>query len=176
MKRIHAIDRNLNVLFRRFDQIARDLKFGVPRDLRGKRPVPTGIGSGIYLIEVFVPKRFRDVKSWKDWFTEKWEGAGRRFKFVPNSRKGRLDAHDTLRRWMPIYLGRSGDLAHRIWEHLNLKPQQPTGSLKIRARRNMAKQRFRVSVLGLSVDNYAVIAPKLESALREIHQPILGRQ
>jgi len=40
----------------------------------------------------------------------------------------------------------------------------------------MSGQRFRLSTIPVEVKNYDLIVPKLEAALRDVHNPILGRQ
>ena len=77
---------------------------------------------------------------------------------------------------MPLYLGKSKNIAGRVWEHINLKLAQPTTAMKLKERSNMANQRFRLSTIRVEVENYDLIMPKLESALRDKYNPVLGRQ
>jgi hypothetical protein len=107
------------------------------------------------------------------WVTDDYER-----KHVPNPKKKRVAAHagKPLPAWLPLYLGKSRDIAGRVLGHLHLKLDQPTNALKLRERSNITGQRFRLSTLRIDVDNYDLIMPRIESALRNLHNPILGRQ
>ncbi|WP_109830113.1 hypothetical protein [Reichenbachiella versicolor] len=132
---------------------------------------------GIYLFEIDmgVPDSFDE---WSSEFLERWQDDEYRRNFTPNSRKIRLDYHreNTLSGWLPLYLGRSKDIGRRVHSHLNIELKKPTTALKLLARKNMYKERFRLRFLKVAVNNYDFIMPYVEMKLRDRFNPILGRQ
>lgn len=90
----------------------------------------------------------------------------------------RSDDHGNggLSEWMPVYLGKSKNVARRVLEHINLPLEKTTFALKLKARPAMALRAFRFHALELKVENYDIIAPALESALRNRLHPLIGKQ
>ena len=64
----------------------------------------------------------------------------------------------------------------RITEHIHQVKDRRTFSMKLKARTNLHGNVLRVSWIPLDVVNYDMIAPAIESMLRDRINPILGRQ
>jgi hypothetical protein len=79
--------------------------------------------------------------------------------------------------WMPFYIGKSKHVDCRLREHVHLPLEKKTFALKLNARPTMISRQWRFSTISLErVRNYSVIAPQMESALRNRYHPIVGRQ
>lgn len=176
MDSITAFDRNLSSLFERFSAIAGEVTFNPICELDDYETIARQQYPGIYLIEIKVLERHPSFNAWAVWFQSEWVRPEYERMHVPNPKKKRLSVHSELAEWVPLYIGKSKNIAKRVWEHIHLKLEQPTTSMKIGRRANMANQRFRLSTVRVDVENYDLIMPKLEAALRDKHNPILGRQ
>lgn len=176
VNQIAEIDRTLTTLFEGFVNLTEQLRFTPICDLSDEATVAKQQYAGIYKIDIEVTEPHKTLTEWISWFTAEWVQERYERKFVPNPKKKRLAAHSELAQWMPLYLGKSKNIAGRVWEHINLKLAQPTTAMKLKERSNMANQRFRLSTIRVEVENYDLIMPKLESALRDKYNPVLGRQ
>lgn len=132
--------------------------------------------SGIYKIEIKTPYLISDFNQWTDKFREEWEKSEYKDKFVPNIKKKRLNAHNNLTEWIPIYIGKSQKIKNRIKEHINLKLSRPTTALKLLERSNLYGNEFRISTITINVSNYDLIVSEFENYFREKFNPILGRK
>jgi len=131
--------------------------------------------SGIYMIEISADIQL-PVKEWLRDFQVDWEYEQFLKKSVPSLKKVRIQAHTTQRDWIPLYLGKSRKISHRLKEHICLGLEKPTFALKLLERKNLHGRNFRISTIKLDVVNYDLIVPYFESALRNSLNPILGRQ
>ena len=133
---------------------------------------------GLYFFEVKNTQDIQNFTDWSTWFLEKWEYSHYKKSFTPNSRKMRLLANknSTNLQWIPLYLGKSRNVAKRIHQHINLELKKPTFALKLKSRTNLTDLTFRVSTLKIDVVNYDIIMPNIERALRNKYNPILGKQ
>lgn len=176
MQRVHDIDKRLTALFAGFDQVAHSLTFESLGDLlavdRDRIQIP-----GLYFIEVCTrDHKAQTIESWLSQFTAAWDQEEFKKSFVPSCQKARMKKHTVLNEWMPLYLGKAEKIGRRIWEHLYLDKDKRTFALKLQARNLLDGNRFRLSVLRLPLANYDILAPRLESALRRKHHPLVGRQ
>ncbi|MEJ0086137.1 MAG: GIY-YIG nuclease family protein [Pseudomonadota bacterium] len=176
MDRIAELDGELSRIFSNFEALADELEFERVCELSEDAEVDKQDYAGIYKIDIRVTGKHETFESWAEWFCAEWVRPEYKMGFVPNPRAGRLKAHTELGEWVPIYIGKASSIAGRIRQHLNYKLSQPTTALKIRERKNMAAHRFRLSTIKLEVENYDLIMPRIESALRDKYNPILGRQ
>lgn len=131
---------------------------------------------GIYLFEIKNDKRFLDFNSWINDFKEAWEGKDYKYKFTPNTKKIRIRAHKELNEWIPIYIGKSLNIGHRIHGHIYKELHKTTFALKLMARTNLKDNTFRLKALKVDVKNYDAIVPEIEWQLRNRINPIIGKQ
>lgn len=176
MKKLAEIDQALSGLFQDLPRLAGTLAFQEVCELGDEHTVSLQKYQGIYRIDIRASGNHSTFRSWAAWFVSEWVRPEYERKFVPNPKKKRLAAHSEIMEWVPLYLGKSKDIAHRVWEHMHLRLDQPTTAMKLKQRVNMASQRFRLSTIRVDVKNYDLIMPQLERALRDEHNPILGRQ
>jgi len=97
-------------------------------------------------------------------------------KFTPNFKENRIARHVTLPEWLPLYLGKSKKVNTRVMEHINLPLHKSTFALQLKARPGLANRQFRLHTLRLPVKNHDLIAPVIESALRDRFTPLTGKQ
>jgi hypothetical protein len=88
----------------------------------------------------------------------------------------RIRRHGALLDWMPVYIGKSRDIAGRVAGHINLALDKRTVAMKLKSRPMWNERVFRLSTLHLPVKYYDVIAPQVEGALRAHVNPLVGRQ
>ena len=176
MNSIEALDLALSTLFQGFSAVADGLKFNPLCELDDANAIAAQQYPGIYMIEIKVLEGYDSFKAWASWFHGEWVRPEYERMHVPNPKKKRLAAHTELAEWVPLYIGKSKYIADRVWEHIHLKLEQPTTGMKIGQRLNMVNQRFRLSTIRVEVENYDLIMPKLEAALRNKYNPLLGRQ
>lgn len=176
MERIEELDKLLTALFHNFDEISKEIVVPIICQLSDERVIAQQQYPGIYRIDVNTSGSNKDFKSWVTDFQCDWEHSDFKKKFTPNTKKKRIKCHNTLDEWLPIYLGKSKNVAARVLEHINLGIEKTTFALKLKARSNMANRQFRLSALRLQVKNYDLIAPALENALRNRFNPIIGKQ
>lgn len=181
LEKILAIDCRLSDMLKEFDVLASSMKFKrvgnlLDEDLVAKQSYP-----GIYLIEVNTRNSgFATLDQWIDTFQRQWRGKKYELKFAPNPHKRHIDAHlelGKLNEWMPIYIGKSLHVDRRLKEHVKLPLEKRTFAMKLEARKTMISRQWRFQTINLKgIQSYDVIAPKIESAMRNRHHPIVGRQ
>lgn len=178
MQRVNELDVTLSQIFSNFSTIAASLNFNEICELADERLISEQRYPGVYKIDMHSGNDHDSFSSWSTWFQGEWVTDEYERMHVPNPKKKRLAAHmhKPLQEWVPIYIGKSKDIAGRVLGHIHLRLKQPTTGLKLRERHNMSSHRFRLSTLHLNVANYDLIVPQLERAFRDIHNPILGRQ
>jgi hypothetical protein len=176
MQRILEIDRQLSTLFANFSSIAADLEMPLICALSEEHVIAQQTYPGLYRIDVATAGGPSEVAAWVDALREEWEHEDFKKSFTPNLKKKRIAQHRTLPDWMPLYLGKSKKVGTRVLEHINLDMRKTTFALKLKARPGMAKRSFRLHTLELPVQNYDVIAPALETALRNRFHPLIGKQ
>ncbi len=176
MNEIKKIDSELSDVLAGLDKTLETLDFELIGDLRNEELIKNHQYSGIYLIEIECTNSDMPFLTWFEEFKTKWEKEAYKKKWTPSIKKKRVKAHNELKRWMPIYIGKSRDISGRLLGHLNLRLDQPTTGLKLNARTNMDTENFRVSTIKVEVDNYDIILPIVERTLRDKINPLVGRQ
>ena len=131
---------------------------------------------GIYLIEVKNDKSFSSFKDWVTKFQKEWENDLYQEKFTPNLKKKRIDKHNILKDWIPLYLGKSKNIYKRVHGHIHLNLENKTYALKLLSRKHLENHVFRLSAMEIKVVNYDTIVPEVERKLRDIINPIIGKQ
>ncbi|AJH14547.1 hypothetical protein [Myroides profundi] len=131
---------------------------------------------GIYFFEIKNNLKFDDIEQWKQDFIDRWEERTYKRKFVPNTRKSRLNKLIENQEWIPLYIGKSRKVSTRIKEHIYKPLEKNTFAMKLAARENFNEEIFRVKVLEINVDHYDWIVPLVEKELRNIYHPIVGKQ
>jgi hypothetical protein len=132
--------------------------------------------AGIYLIELKVPPRSVNFSRWLQRFRADFNKPEHRQSWVPTPKEMRITAHTQLKPWMPIYVGKAQRVGARLKEHIHLRLDAKTTALKLVARELWEPYTFRVQMIPLTVRNYDLIAPRLEAAIRDHLNPLLGRQ
>ncbi len=174
---IDTIDRALSPLFAELVSAAQDLAFVFICDLSDSKTIAAQTYKGVYLIEVHTASSHTDFDQWALEFRAEWDLPEYHRKFTCTTKDKRIQRHGgTLKEWIPLYIGKSKNVADRVKQHLILDMEARTFALKIRARPNMAARQFRLSTLKLDVNNYDLIAPVLEKTLRDRENPIIGKQ
>lgn len=130
--------------------------------------------SGIYLFEIKNNNAHPDMNSWITDFTDRWgDKAGHS---TPGCMKKRMDAHTELQPWIPLYLGKSRNIARRVQEHVLKELEKKTFAMKLKARQNLHNLDFRVRAIKTEVQNYDMLVPYMERRLRDKINPIVGKQ
>lgn len=176
MKRILELDAELTRAFTKFKDIANDLQPEYVCSLADEVTIAEQKYAGIYLIEIHTGDKQADAKEWISALRLEWEHPDFLKRFTANFKKKRIRQHISLPEWMPLYIGKSKAVGKRVLEHINLELDKSTYAMKIKARPTMAGREFRLSTLQLPVVNYGIIAPALESALRDRINPLIGKQ
>lgn len=145
-------------------------------ELSDETKVATQSFPGIYRIDISTTESACNVSEWIERFRIEWEHDDFKKKFTPNLKKKRIAFHTVLPEWMPLYLGKSKNVSSRVLEHIHLPLEKTTFALKLKARPEMEKYRLRLHVLPVLVQNYDLIVPALESALRNRFNPLIGKQ
>lgn len=131
---------------------------------------------GLYFFEIKNNYKFLNIEDWKSDFIHRWEDERYLWKFVPNSRKSRLQRLVDSQDWIPLYIGKSKKVSSRINEHIKKELHKNTFAMKLQARENFHNEIFRISVLEVNVEHYDWIVPLFEKGLRDIYNPIVGKQ
>lgn len=180
-EKIKTIDTTLTKLLAGFAQLVASVPFQERGNLFNADEVAAHDYPGIYLIEVCT--RSASVQTLTDWistFRDEWMHEMYRDMFVANPQKKRMKLHlaaGHLKEWMPIYIGKSKNISSRLREHISMELGKKTFAMKLDARPTMKTRQWRFSTISLEgVENYGVIAPQMESALRDCYHPIVGRQ
>ncbi|WPV65957.1 GIY-YIG nuclease family protein [Chitinophaga sp. LS1] len=129
---------------------------------------------GVYFFQIKNKDLSLDVLSWVTTFTQLWKDAD--VIWVPGIKKARVNAHRSFDEWIPLYIGKSKNVGGRITEHIHQVKDRRTFSMKLKARANLHGEVLRVSWIPLDIVNYDMIAPAIESMLRERINPITGKQ
>lgn len=132
--------------------------------------------SGIYFIEIRNDSDIETFPAWIDYFRAEWEHEDYKRHFVSNLRKVRINQHNELKEWIPMYIGKSKQIGGRIHQHIYKELGKPTFALKLNARQNMRDKTFRLSVIKVPHENYDWVMPVIEKTLRNKFNPIIGRQ
>ncbi|MFG0592213.1 hypothetical protein ACF8C4_13915 [Myroides odoratimimus] len=131
---------------------------------------------GIYFFEIKNNFKFDNIEHWKQDFIIRWEEGTYKRKFVPNTRKSRLNKLTENQEWIPLYIGKSRKVSTRIKEHIYKPLDKNTFAMKLKARENFNEEIFRVKALEINVEHYDWIVPLVEKELRNIYHPIVGKQ
>jgi hypothetical protein len=181
MKKIRSIDSALSGLLEGFDDLATAIRFKLIGDLLDEKIVSQQTYPGIYFIEV----NTRDVPNetldeWINTFQVEWKDQMYQDKFVANPQLKRIRTHlaaGDLKEWMPVCIGKSKHIDKRLCEHVSMPLEKKTFALKLNCRPTMISRQWRFSTISLKgIENYSVIAPKMENAFRNRFHPIVGRQ
>ena len=135
--------------------------------------------SGIYFFEIQNNGSYSDYGKWIKQFLKSWNNGKYKGKKIPLLYSGRCEKHNgTLKpdEWIPLYIGKSQKVTHRINQHLFLDIKSGTYAMKLKAHTELAQETFRVSTLEVNVTNYDTIVPVVESVLRDQLNPIVGKQ
>lgn len=129
--------------------------------------------AGIYFFEIKTNGE-KSLIEWKNDFIKRWDN----IEHSPNLIKKRAETHKELKDWMPLYIGKRKDLKARVNQHLTLKKDSTTVGMKLCARKNLWGKKFRVSIIQIdtSEENYDIIMPIIEFAMRKKYKPIIGKQ
>jgi hypothetical protein len=176
MQHIQQIDLQLTALLAPIAEVAATVEMPIVCNLVEEHEIAKHTYPGLYRIDVSTAGANTELAAWVSAFRDEWEHADFKKSFTPNLKKKRIAEHAVLPEWMPVYLGKSKNIARRVLEHINLPLQKTTFALKLKARPTMASREFRLHALPLRVANYDVIAPALESALRNRFHPLIGKQ
>lgn len=135
--------------------------------------------SGVYLIEVLNEEKNIPFANWIDEFSNKWMQFSGNFtpSIIKKRKSYHIDKRTTLE-WIPLYLGISQKISDRVKGHIDLKMGQKTFALKLAERTNLKGKKFRLSTIRIDVnlDVYELMLPRIEKKLREVINPIVGRQ
>jgi hypothetical protein len=179
LDRIIKIDTALSELFDNFGEIVRSLDWQEICLLSDHALIKQQNYPGIYRIDVHVSDLQRAGSSLADWigqFVKEWDHADFLGKNTPTTKRLRIATHAKLLDWMPIYIGKSQKIAHRVAEHINLPLDKRTVAMKLRARPMWNERVFRLSTIHLPVTRYELLAPMVEAELRSHVNPLVGRQ
>ncbi|MFB9076043.1 hypothetical protein ACFFLS_13990 [Flavobacterium procerum] len=132
--------------------------------------------SGLYLIEVRNNQNFELFEEWVNDFKFRWEDKSYLKKFTPNFKLKRIKAHNELKEWIPLYIGKSKNIKTRLHGHIYKELGKTTFAMKLLARENMKQETFRISVINLQLTNYDAIIPVIENQLRNKINPLIGKQ
>ena len=179
MNSIQVLDAELCKLQQAFSRVAADAEFNYVCSLSNEALIKQQAYKGIYLIEIRTTGPHKDLASWFTAFQADWEHPKFKSSFTPNTKKKRIAAHRTLSEWMPLYIGKAKIVSSRVWEHVDLELQAKTFALKLRQRPTLKLRDFRLSTINLTaldVQNYDLVAPAVEQAMRNKLNPLVGRQ
>lgn len=173
---IPQLDQQVTRVLANFDRQTAVLRFKPVCDITDRARIDKLAYPGLYRIDIENDGQHKDFSEWIEWFMPLWHDPQLKDKFVPNLKKVRLAQHVSLRAWVPLYIGKARNIATRVNAHIDQPIDKRTFALKLGVRKNLAGQRFRVSVIRFEVDNYDVFLPRLESNMRAKYHPIAGKQ
>jgi hypothetical protein len=181
LEKIFAVDQALGDLLKGFETAASSIPFKMVGNLLDDDLVSQQSYPGIYFIEVNTRSTAPvTLEQWIDTFRLEWLDDKYRNQFVANPQKRRIQTHlasGELKEWMPVYIGKSKHVDCRLREHVHLPLEKKTFALKLNARPTMMSRQWRFSTISLEgIRNYSLVAPQMESALRNRYHPIVGRQ
>ena len=133
---------------------------------------------GIYLFEIYN----KDSIVFDEWikdFTIKFRGFESKYlqKWTPNIVEKRIREHkEKNTEWIPLYIGKSKNIADRIDKHINSTIGRPPSALKLKERGNLVDQQFRIKYIDFTyIVNYEAIVSEIEKKLRNEINPIAGK-
>jgi hypothetical protein len=179
MQRLLELDKTLSPLFTVIVKVAAEIDIPFVCPLEDETTIAAQNFPGIYRIDIATsttPGASVTVSDWIEAFRVEWEHEDFKKKFTPNLKKKRIARHAVLPEWMPLYLGKSKNVSARVLEHINLALEKTTFALKLKARPSMQKHKLRLHALPVLVQNYDLVVPALESALRNRFNPLIGKQ
>ncbi|MED5622446.1 hypothetical protein [Ideonella sp. BN130291] len=176
MHRLEQVDQQLSSALKPIADIAASVEMPLICLLSDEAEIAKHTYPGIYRIDVQTGGASNNLAAWVEGFQAEWEHADYKKSFTPNFKKKRIAGHTTLSEWMPLYLGKSKNVARRVLEHINLPLGKTTFALKLKARPAMSSRVLRLHALEVKVKNYDVIVPALETALRNRFHPLIGKQ
>lgn len=181
METIESVDQNLSSYVDSVKSIASKLEFTENFQFVLSDSIPTSqwesiVYPGIYLIEIKNDFKFESFDLWIENFAALWEDEEFKYKFVPGLKKKRIKQHVSLNEWIPLYIGKSKNIGARFKEHLYLELKRNTFALKLHSRSQFHKDVFRLSTIKVQVRNYDQILPIIENTLRNMINPIIGKQ
>jgi len=177
MKQIQLLDRRFGQLLERFTRAVTRLKFKGICELTCMEKIDSQRYKGVYLIEIRVHPRDSDLERWMTRFRKQWDNPRYRRAFTNTTKEKRIAKHQRLRRWMPLYIGKSRCVGKRVREHIELPMRARTTAMKLRDRgRFFARNRFRLKTIEIESKYYDVWVPMVERAMRDKFNPIVGRQ
>ncbi|CDT81026.1 conserved hypothetical protein [Vibrio coralliirubri] len=157
------------------DNFIRDLSFSTPDFLETQIENQNLDVSGVYFIEIRSEKYLDGCPNdWKEKFVTFWDKAEFKGKFTPQSKKKRLNAHDSVGEWTPLYIGKCKNIRKRLNDHKTLTFFQKTRGIKLDARGIYEQDSFRVSHVEIPLDVYDEISEKIESYYRNEINPLVG--
>lgn len=133
---------------------------------------------GVYFFEIKTNDPSQSFSQWLEKFKEKWE-ADIGIKNSPNLIKYRTEKYQgqPLSPWLPMYIGISKNVYDRVvHEHIFMEKNKKTFAMKLYARENLWEQTFRLQVIKLEIKNYNCIAPKVESAMIDKYNILIGKK
>jgi hypothetical protein len=171
------MDEQLKSVFETFEELAGQVELQVVGDLKNDMLIREQVYPGIYLIEMETTTEHAGINEWVNWFKAEWDHERYAKKFVPTTKKKRINGHVALKQWMPVYLGKSKRIAGRVIEHVYLELEKPTFAMKLRARGDFfTNNSFRLSTVHIDIAHYDLIMPMVERSLRRRLNPIVGKQ
>ncbi len=182
MNEINRIDKDITISAKKLKEEVKNLdfeeicEFNLNKEHIPEIPWGTLKYPGIYLIEIKNDGNSNSFKAWVDNFKSKWENEKYLRCFTPNLKKKRIAEHSVLADWIPIYIGKSKQIEGRVHEHIFKELHKTTFALKLNARDNMEKERFRLKTIKCDVENYNMIVPAIEAQLRDKINPLNGKQ
>jgi hypothetical protein len=176
MHRLIEMDRQLSEALAPLRDVAATINMPFVCPLREEATIAQQKYPGLYRIDIQTAGAYTNVAEWIAAFQAEWEHEDFKKSFTPNLKKKRICGHHALPEWMPLYLGKSKNVGRRVLEHINLPLNKTTFALKLKARPCMTRRTFRLHALQVQVHNYDVIAPALESELRDRLHPLIGKQ
>ncbi len=180
MNKFENIDKELSLQINHIKQIADELKFkeifqfDMGDDLTSLSFESLNF-SGIYFFEIQDFQCANNIEAFLSDFKLKWEDYDYKGAFVPNTKQKRLKIHTTPLEWVPLYVGKSKNIATRLKGHFFMPLERKTFGMKLSSRRNLLGYRIRVSTIEINVRNYDLIVPQIEVHFREKFNPIIGR-
>ncbi|GGC75791.1 hypothetical protein GCM10011387_31960 [Pedobacter quisquiliarum] len=179
LNRIIEIDQFLSKIDIELDEIAGKLEFVTIQEFELSEQISkicdsTYNRNGLYIFELHYHDTSLSVNDWMSQFSDDWKKFP--ISWVPGIKRIRVSKHKSLKNWIPIYIGKSRKVGNRINEHIIKNIDATTFAMKLKSRTNLYGRKFRVRWIPLDVTNYDMIAPALESKLREVYNPIIGRQ
>jgi len=141
--------------------------------------------NGIYLFWVKIPTCLVEREKALDHVLKVWDGERVHLGVIKYPKVVKKRARETLlsnkeNEWVPLYIGKTENLAKRVAEHIDLSSDKATYSMKLRASRDLFskhKWEFAVSTIsfGKLGDAY-YLCEIVESELRKILKPVIGKQ